>query len=1019
MKSTDGGNTWSKVLAPRVKNQAGVFFYDWAADLEVAANGDLYATFGINFTEGKIFRSTDQGESWQDITPASGANRIELAIAPSTGNSTNATTVYAVAAGGLGNNDIRWMFKTDNGGANWQSISIPLMVDGSGNHFTRGHAYYDLILAVDPQNPNIVFTGGIDIHKSIDGGQSWEGLSHWQGRFEKDYVHADQHMIIFRPGNNQEMLFANDGGVYYSNNANATFNPEFHAHNANYNVTQFYSIATDNIANSNILIGGTQDNGVQLFDSEGFELTEEVLEGDGAYTFVDQDNPSRVIASRFYNTYYRSYDGGKTFDQVINFQTKGRPINPSDYDDSADILYAAGNGNELMRYSNFFGQIETSALVTGVFDGALISAIKVSPHNPNTIFVGTDQGKIFKVDNASSEPVFTDISNDLQAFGYIISIDVGVSDDELILAFSNYGVQSIWYSQNGGANWVSKDKISFLLPDMPVRWVIFNPDNYEEVMLATEMGVWRTENIKNNNIVWESINVGLANVRCDMIAYRPADKKVIVATHGRGVFTTDSWSDIPPVPDIVVSKMILINTDTQEEIAEITDGDDIEIDFAGITNLGIRVLTIPETIGSLDISLSGAFAHRQTENMLPYSLFGDQPGSGDLSGRPLPPGSYRLNVVPFSDANLGGSNSPNALINFNIIQKQTIAVTGFKLFDADTDTEIMPLEDGAVIDLATLDKWNLSIIAETNLADLGSVALSLSGAYEASRIENHLPYSLFGEDGTDTRGVELCAGVYQVTATPFSESYGQGIQGNTIAAQFTLVGNPMIESLTLIDAVTDEDLQTLVSKDKNSFSVEGLGSEITIRANTHCTQSVQFVLQDMDGNVFYENIESVKPYALFGDMPTGNYSSGDLPEGNYALIVTPYSSREGQGLPGASMFVNFTVKENLITWATANGISSTQEYTPNIRLESLFPNPVKEEIMHLKFSDEINQDVLIEISDYYGNITLQKTCEISVPTDEIEVDLRGKGLNSGIYLIKIVLKKPGRSKNGTNCAAIY
>ncbi|NND34328.1 MAG: T9SS type A sorting domain-containing protein, partial [Saprospiraceae bacterium] len=118
------------------------------------------------------------------------------------------------------------------------------------------------------------------------------------------------------------------------------------------------------------------------------------------------------------------------------------------------------------------------------------------------------------------------------------SIDIDPSDPQhLLIAFSNYGIESVWESTNGGASWSS---IQGDLPDFPVRWAIFHPLHGEQAFLATEMGVWSTAQIDASSrsaTAWVPDNEGLANVRCDMIRYRVSDFTFVVATHGRGLYT--------------------------------------------------------------------------------------------------------------------------------------------------------------------------------------------------------------------------------------------------------------------------------------------------------------------------------------------------------------------------------------------------------------------------------------------------------------------------------------------------
>ena len=83
--------------------------------------------------------------------------------------------------------------------------------------------------------------------------------------------------------------------------------------------------------------------------------------------------------------------------------------------------------------------------------------------------------------------------------------------------------------------WMNKESN---LPDIPVRWGIIHPQNGKQVMLATELSIWTTDNILADPVVWTQNINGLANVRIDMIKMRDSDNTVLAATHGRGMFTT-------------------------------------------------------------------------------------------------------------------------------------------------------------------------------------------------------------------------------------------------------------------------------------------------------------------------------------------------------------------------------------------------------------------------------------------------------------------------------------------------
>lgn len=538
IRSTDGGVSWARVQA--VYTGVGTL-YDRAADIEIASNGDLYASFGI-FSQGKVFKSTNANNgnsgTWTDISTNIGTlnsnTRIELACAPSDSN-----VIYAVARVSSGSNDVDFMKKSIDGGTTWTSCAIPRLVDDGTTHYTRGQAWYDLILKVHPTNPWLVLAGGIDLHRSTDSGTTWTGISHWYGGFSKPYVHADQHGMVYRPGNSNEVLFSNDGGLFLSTNAgNSGATPGFASKNNGYNVTQYYACAARNSINSHYFLAGAQDNGSHKFTSPQIGSTTEVTGGDGAFCHIDQDNPTYQMTSYTFNVIYRSLDGGNSFPNIVNEDGVGHFINPSDYDDTRNILYTARNDNQIKRVTNITGAVTNTNLTISV-GTAKISTLKTSPYN-DVIFLGIANGRVYKYANASTAtPTLTRIDTFTTNAGWVSSIDVGASDDSILITFSNYGVTSVWETTNGGVTWRNKEGN---LPDMPIRWALYNPDNRNQVVAATELGVWSTDNFGTGTAsspVWGVSSTGLAHTRCDMLQYRASDKMLVVATHGRGLFTSD------------------------------------------------------------------------------------------------------------------------------------------------------------------------------------------------------------------------------------------------------------------------------------------------------------------------------------------------------------------------------------------------------------------------------------------------------------------------------------------------
>ena len=210
-----------------------------------------------------------------------------------------------------------------------------------------------------------------------------------------------------------------------------------------------------------------------------------------------------------------------------------------------NILYANATSfknqytNQLVKYPNITSNVSSGANLINITSNVAVpfSHIKVSPHttNSSTLFTGTESGRLFKVLNANASPSSTEIGDQDFPTGYISCVAVGGSEDSLLVTFSNYGVSSIWQTYNGGTSWEEKEGD---LPDMPIRWAVYHPDNAKKAIIATELGVWFTDQLDQTDPEWIPVNDGLANVRVDMLDMRDNDHTVLAATHGRGLAIT-------------------------------------------------------------------------------------------------------------------------------------------------------------------------------------------------------------------------------------------------------------------------------------------------------------------------------------------------------------------------------------------------------------------------------------------------------------------------------------------------
>jgi len=527
MMSSDRGNVWTKVLGNGVSDG----FSDRITDIELATNGDLYVAAGFRGSEDGVYKSTNNGDTWSYLPFSfSDYDRIELSTAQS-----NSDVIYG-AVEDAETSDVKFIVKSTNGGASWENLEAPAAFNM--DNFGRGQSWYDLTIAVDPTNEDRVFIGGVDLLMSEDGGQSWDQITQWYGGGGFQFAHADQHNIVFNPKNAEQILFSNDGGLYVCQNGAA--GPEqinLRETVIDYNIVQFYSCAVHPSADSDVFIGGTQDNGTHLFEESGINSTIEITGGDGAYCHIDQDNPSIQISSYIYNQYRVTYDNWNSFEEFENGDEEGYFINPTDYDDANDRLICSaeeGTVNILDIQLGFFIPISLNKIMN-----ERVTAIKVSPFSSGKVFIGTNSGTLIVVNelygSADHEIIF-------DQNGSIRNVEIDSNDENrMICTLSNFGTVSIYLSENGGADWTG---IEGDLPDIPVRWGMFDPSDPSRIILATELGVWTSGIIDGNNSTWILNSDDLPLTRVDMLDIRQEDNMLVAATHGRGIFTSNNLAGL-------------------------------------------------------------------------------------------------------------------------------------------------------------------------------------------------------------------------------------------------------------------------------------------------------------------------------------------------------------------------------------------------------------------------------------------------------------------------------------------
>ena len=580
-RSADGGASWTAVLGLDTIGGASEY-----VDLMQTPSGVFYAALASGGNDKGIWRSTD-GISWTNITPSSFAGTydgIQMAYAPS-----DETKIYLIAntPGSGTNNHQLWNYRYVSGtgagaGGTWQNRSANIPMEHCLGYFSfdfgifNSQSSYNLCIAVKPDNPDFVLLCGTNIYRSTDG---FTSLNYdWIGGYKCDTVdhtnytylnhHSDQHEIFFSTSDSKKVYSGNDGGIYYSSDITAPI-VSWVSMNNNFLTTQFYTIAVQpGPTSSDVVIGGLQDNGTFFTNSiDPFSIWKHIFNGDGAYCSIT--HPGKI--------YYLSIQQGKIYkcdynaDGSMNSYSRIDPrtgsgyqfINPFILDPLDDeVMYVAG-GRYIWRNDSLGaipmindaylpiskGWKKLLGTNTGIgISAPTYSALAMSEADQNRLYTGTEAGNVAIIDSARSASGLsrTITGAGMPVGGYVSSIAVDkYSSDKVLLSFSNYGVKSIFSTDDAGVSWTDVSGNLEQNPDgsgdgPSIMWVhIYHDEDTIIYFAGTSTGLYSTSQLNGLSTVWtQEGSSTIGNVPVNMVTSRTHDGLIAVGTHGRGVFTT-------------------------------------------------------------------------------------------------------------------------------------------------------------------------------------------------------------------------------------------------------------------------------------------------------------------------------------------------------------------------------------------------------------------------------------------------------------------------------------------------
>ncbi len=498
------------------------------------ANRLLVTVIGVG-GDGGVYLSTNALDAvptfTRTLTTGDGASpgRAELA-ANKVGD---VTTIYAATgtAGGT-------LYKSVDGGATF--------VQTVANNFCNPQCFYDIAVAVDPNDANKVYLGGspnLVFGRSSNGGTSFTNSS--------TGLHVDTQAFALAPSDPNIMYFGSDGGIWRTNNVNAAPIAWTTLNNSTFSATQFMGLAL-HPTDRHYLLGGTQDNGTEFLAPDGVTWVRSDG-GDGGFAVIDKNSPSPTSVTA-YHTYFNQTTTQIGFSRALTTETNGDPnwnnffgcqsgasnngINCAD-----QVLFYApmvggpGNPNSLYFGTNRLYRSEnrgtTMTDVSGVLP-ARVSAIAIAPQDDNVRLVGLTNGGLYASFTAGSTTL-TNVTGTVPA-RYVGRAAIDPTNVNVAyVALNGFGLPNghhVWKTTNltTGATWTA---MGVGIPDVPVNTFVIDPANTQNLYAGTDIGVFRS---LDGGASWQPFNDGLPRVAVFGMEIQPVHRVLRIATHGRGIY---------------------------------------------------------------------------------------------------------------------------------------------------------------------------------------------------------------------------------------------------------------------------------------------------------------------------------------------------------------------------------------------------------------------------------------------------------------------------------------------------
>jgi photosystem II stability/assembly factor-like uncharacterized protein len=567
-RTTDGGDTWEKVLY--IDENTGIIdlvmdYNDpetlFAATYQRQRTGFVFASGGGG---SGIWRTTDGGDNWTRLEtglPEGELGRIGLDVYRRDGN-----LVYAVVQAHEGSG----VYRSSDRGETWEMMSD-----------RNPRPMYFSLIRIDPNNPERIYLGGVQFSASDDGGRTW-----WEGNATEN-IHSDHHAFWVDPNDSNHLLDGSDGGIATSWDGSKTWRAY-----TNMAIGQFYEIGVD-MGDPYRVCGGLQDNGnwcaphrtqinwgvrnrewIHVWFGDGFYNKPDPTDANIMYSESQGGNIGRIDVRTLESQSIRPVPrptgtedpDAEPREYRFNWDS---PIVISSHDPATIYI----GGNHLMRSSDrgttweeaspdltktidrdelpIMGMMtndETLSRHDGISSYGNITAAAESKHSPDVLYVGTDDGNLQVttdggttwtnvVDRLPGMPELTYVSriepSRAVAGRVYVTFDGHRNDDYAPYAY---------VSENDGETW---RRITNGLPDgWSVNVIREHPNNPNLLFLGNEVGLWVSIDRGES---WGRLDGNLPTVAVDDLVIHPRENDLVVGTHGRSMWILD---DITPLEEM-------------------------------------------------------------------------------------------------------------------------------------------------------------------------------------------------------------------------------------------------------------------------------------------------------------------------------------------------------------------------------------------------------------------------------------------------------------------------------------